>query len=179
LLTNIGRYGAGLIFPFDLEAVKPFFRPRPDLLLVGSLVGIGVFFALLRFVVARRPLVFACAWIGITLLPVLKFAGPWYLYIPSMGVALGLGYLLAAFVPRGKVERVRRWIVVAIIIGIHLFGIAQEEYNTRIASNMSRQVLSELIQYVPAAKKAILINAPSQYRGVPVFGWKGNLLSGL
>jgi len=162
LLTNIGRYGAGLIFPFDLEAVKPFFRPRPDLLLVGSLVGIGVFLVLLRFVVARRPLVFAFAWIGITLLPVLKFAGPWYLYIPSVGVALGLGYLLAAFVSEGKAERVPRWIAVAMIIGIHLFGLAQAEYNTRIASNMSRQVLSELIQYVSAAKKAILINAPSQ-----------------
>jgi protein O-mannosyl-transferase len=137
LLTNIGRYGAGLIFPFDLEAVKPFFRPRPDLLLVGSLVGIGVLLALLRFVVARRPLVFACAWIGITLLPVLKFAGPWYLYIPSAGVAFGLGYLLAAFVSKGKVKRVHRWSVVAMIIGIHLFGLAQAEYNTRIASNMS------------------------------------------
>ena len=178
-LTNIGRYGVGLIFPLDLEVIKPFLRPHPNLLLVASLVGIGIFLVLLRFMHSRRPFVLASMWIGITLLPVLKFSGPWYLYIPSVGVALGLGYLSGTFVWEGNIAWIHRWLVVTILLGVHLLGLAQIEHNTMIASGMSEQVLSDLIQYVPASKKAILINSPAQYRGVPVFGEKGNLLRGL
>lgn len=173
LAVNLARYAVELASPVSLDAMKPFLRAHPEIFQVGEfLLAVAAFAAM--WVAARRPvLLLAAGWVVLALLPVLRVFAPWYLYIPSAGLAIGVGSLLAAL---WNVERTSVrvggicTVVVLIVVGWlpHISRSAE-------ASRLSRNVLSDLQETALTGRSIELLNLPSDYRGVPVFGWPGNL----
>ena len=163
-----------LVSPLDLENVKPFFRAHPTLLLLCAAFILGVSLLALRWIVRSRVLLLSALWTGIALLPVLRVFGPWYLYIPSTGVALACGYALNAVIRGTRAPWLKKAAIAAVAI-LLLFGLAQTQRDTKVASDLSYAVVSDLMRLLPVNGRAIVLNLPPEYRSVPVFGWPGNL----
>jgi hypothetical protein len=174
LLTNLPRYAVSLLVPIDLEAIKPFFRAYPE-----AFLGASTLLALFGLVVARhlardRILLVALVCTTICLLPVVRVYAPWYLYIPSVGIAILIGRL-TDLVPNIWGQRSWVRVLVLVLLAANLFGLAQAQSWAYISGQITARVIQTLRSEVPRDGRAVALSVPTEYRGVPVFGWIGNL----
>ena len=174
ILTNVARYAVTLTFPLDLEILKPFFRSHPNLLLGASVVIAGgcIYFA--RSIGRDRTLLVLLGCVALSLIPVLRVFGPWYLYIPSVGVALFVGRAFE-LVERGiKRKAAISWALV-LLLGLQISGLGQRQLWAFRAGKLTSEAIETLAVNVDAGNRVAVLSLPTEYRGVPVFGWLGNL----
>jgi hypothetical protein len=174
LFANLPRYAVGLVFPVDLETIKPFLRAHREVLFLVSAIT-AVFCLVVGRKLARDRIIFSiiiCT--CICLLPVLRVYAPWYLYIPSVGVALMIGRL-AVLVPRIQMRKVWVRAFVLVIVIVHLTSLAQAQIRAYTSGSLTDGAIQSLRSLVPKKGRAVVLAIPSEYRGVPVFGWIGNL----
>jgi len=61
------------------------------------------------------------------------------------------------------------------LIGIHLAGLAQAMSWASTSGALAHGAIQTLKHSVERGGRAVVVAIPSEYRGVPVFGWIGNL----
>ena len=178
LMVNIARYGVSLISPFDLEPLKPVFRSHPKVL-IGLAVAICLATTILaRRILLSRELVFPCLWVSLGLLPVVRLYAPWYLYIPSAGVAIAWGYAIHVFASSGVSRAVLRVVLVGLVVA-HVGELLRTQHRTRAAGQVAAQVVRTLRNETEAGESVLILSLPSEARGIPIFGWTGNLQYGM
>ena len=178
MLMNFSRYTAGLSIPIDLEVIKPFFRAHPPALIVACIALAALSLLLLRNFVRDRILLAIVVCTGICLVPVIRVFAPWYLYIPTLGTALVVGRL-SDKLPRASLSRVWVRLSLVVLIGFHLAGLAQAMSWASTAGALAHDAIQTLKDSVGKGGRAVVVAIPSEYRGVPVFGWIGNLQYGV
>lgn len=168
LLSSFVAYAATVLSPWGLEALRPWlhahlFLAAPPVL--AALVGAAVL--LWRRRASRPPgWLVPLLWIPLTLLPVLRLFSPWNTYLPSVGAAL--------LVPRLAQTALCVCLAAGMAYSLHL------EFEWREGSRLVRSFLAEVRRTAPPGAAPLLVaNAPSELRGVPVFGWTGGLESAL
>ena len=125
--SNLREYLVRMFIPVSptsmFVALKPTFVPL--LAKAYAVLGYVIPAALLAILASRapRPVKFALVWIPLTLLPVLFFnfrTSARYLYAPSMGLAMALGLLGAAWWARSHARGTtgRRWIAGAALVAL-------------------------------------------------------------
>ncbi|HAA74778.1 TPA: hypothetical protein DCE37_06655 [Candidatus Latescibacteria bacterium] len=176
--VNVARYGATLVVPFSLEEIKPFLRANPSILLVASVVGclVGIAGIVgLRKQKAALPVVLCTA---MAIFPVVRLFAPWYLYIPSLGVALLIG-LIASGIPEGF--RSRLWVrgaAVALLL-LHLVGLFQFQDAVRTSGRFIISCVEGLGKGLNQGDVGAVVAVPTEYKSIPAFGWIYNLRFGL
>lgn len=88
------REWRALLIPFDVP-LKAYLAEHPFIVLLGFVAGSFLLWPLRVRIVSGITL-YSVVWIVATLLPVMDVYNPWYLYLPSVGVALGAGWILGA-----------------------------------------------------------------------------------
>jgi hypothetical protein len=178
LAVNLARYLATLIVPFNLEAVKPFFRAHLWALLLASVLFLLLAMSgtlQLRRNKASLPVIL-CTLLAIS--PVIRLFAPWYLYIPSLGIAILLGIVIE-LVPSEAFGR--SWVrgLIVLIAGAHLVGLWQKQTAIRTSSDWVSVCIESLADEGSNGEIAIVTAVPTESVGIPAFGWIYNLQVGL
>lgn len=178
LAINLARYLATLTIPLDLEVVKPFFRAHLWVLVVCSLVFVLIAMGG-ALVLRRHPAsvpVIVCTLLAIS--PVIRLFAPWYLYIPSLGIAILVGLMIEL----APTEMLRRPVIrgmIGVLTIVHLIGLGQVQAAVRTSSDWVSECIDVLAREVEEGEIAVVTAAPTEYTGIPAFGWIYNLQYGL
>lgn len=96
IIRNLAIYAGLLVIPAGHHSLEGIISAYRSLLLPGIAVTALAAGALVWKYRARlHPLLFPLLWIIITILPVSRLVMRWYLYIPSIGFCMGLGWAVA------------------------------------------------------------------------------------
>ncbi len=129
-IVLVARHLAKLVFPIHLSLQYPFqATTRLNLEFLCASLVIAVLVTAIFLFRKRRPLLaFSLAWFFLTLAPALNLTGVGenvfadrYLYIPSMGFALAIGWLWIRFWEWGRARRwgsALSWTTAGIVLGL-------------------------------------------------------------
>lgn len=164
--TTFARELRFLLLPFDVP-LKASVLAYPLLSLLACLALVAVLYAVAPRLRSRFTL-FPMVWLVVTLLPVLNVYNPWYLYIPSAGVALGAGWFFG-----GRIAGWRGWVVAAGVIGaLCLYSL---EINARAqvwteAGRIVNVVAQDYARQTDGrAVRPVFLSIPGELGGIPVF----------
>jgi len=170
IVRNVASYIGLLIVPAGHYALERLVTEYPSLFIASAaalLVGGGLL--LWRFRRAATPLVLAALWVLLTLIPVSRLAMRWYLYIPSVGFCIALGWLIDRF---GR-DRFGRLATTAAIIWFGYSAITLASTVEWIAAGQIGDRLVEDLQHKidrnPGKDTLVFLTTLAKIRTVPVF----------
>ncbi len=169
---NILKLTGFLTIPFGYEFFELLYSKYPAIFLSTAIVcvfGMIIFF----YFVCRKDKAFFYILIFfiIITLPFFQLVMRWYLYLPSVGFSLFIGYLIYK-VKRGK-KRYGR-----IILGIYLFlcviGYMYYTYVWYLNSNFNKELIKKIIMLMKQhrdKKYFYIVNLPAKIYRCPTFGY--------
>jgi hypothetical protein len=140
IVKNIATYIGLLVIPFGHYQIEGMLSGHPKLFMLLALLALAAgLFLLWRFRGTTRPFLLCALWIGITLLPVSRLMMRWYLYIPSVGFCMGVGWLLS------RLGTERRAVAIAAVVWLLYvtIGVGQS-MQWRDASGIAGRLLRQL-----------------------------------
>jgi len=170
LVKNSAAYLGLLAIPGGHIEIARFLKSHPAWFIILSLAGLVVFLFFLNRMRKSPPLLFCTLFILITLLPVLRLMMRWYLYIPSLGFCLALGYALQ------RLQEVKRggarlsYLLAGLIFFGYAFFIFQEQNRWVQAGQLSREFSEKLCRAMIAHEvhKCLLLSLPGKLEETPV-----------
>lgn len=168
LLKNFMTYLGLLVVPAGHIAIGDFLRSYPwafvaaGFLLSGTLL---VFFGKFK---SRHMLLLTTACV-VTLLPVLRLAMRWYLYIPSIPFCLALSHIVASakFPPKDKLKKAAVFLLILGVFAIPLW-IHQTQWVTagKLASELSHAIAGKMDKL--GTREAVVLNTVAEVNEIPV-----------
>lgn len=170
IVRNVGTYLGLLVIPTGHGAIEETLRGNPLLfvaLAAGSLLVATV--VLVRWRRTLAPLLFCSAAMLLTMLPVLRLMMRWYLYLPSVFFAIGLGWLLsrALLLKRGLAFAATAIILLA-YAAIDLVAIDAWVDAGRLAEGLGAQLRSVALD-ARAGDTLRFATVPGKLGAAPVF----------
>lgn len=170
LLKNSAAYLGLLVIPGGHIEIARFLKSHPTLFVILAFAGLAIFLFLLKRIRHSPPLLFCTLFILITLLPVLRLLMRWYLYLPSLGFCLALGYALQRL-HEAKQGRARlAYLLAGLVFFGYAFFIFQEQNRWVQAGQLSREFSEKLCRAIMAQQlqKCLLLNLPGELQETPV-----------
>lgn len=120
IIKNISSYIGLLIVPAGHFEIEQVLSTYPAVFIITAVLCVFiVIMAGWKFGRQHPEVLFFTLWILVTLLPVSRLMMRWYLYIPSVGFCLGLGWLVAQL---GK-KRIRHAVIAGSLVWLLYAGI--------------------------------------------------------
>lgn len=157
-----------LVLPFHVS-FKALARQH-TVLFVGSALLVAAAFLPLLCQIRRRTILLPLGWIAITLLPVFNFFMPWYMYLPSVGFALGLGWVLGA-AGRGRRLSLLGFALFLLVMGAYAVQMQSRLRAWGVASQTAGRVVSQYLDRMggPGTYRPVFLCVPGIVDGVPVY----------
>ena len=181
LFVNAARVTAAVLAPWGLEDLKPLFRTYPHGLviatLIGSLIGVVLLYRFRGRMEARHLL--CLAWIGVTMLPVLRIFSPWNTYLPSAAAAMLIAGVVSGGSDRAKRSTQREAFLAGLVVLFVVYSVRHQGH-WRDAGSLCRQVLDAVVRTSEERPDGFyLANLPTELGEAPVFGGFWGLQSGM
>ncbi len=170
LVKNSAAYLGLLAIPGGHIEIARFLKSHPALFIILSLAGLVIFLFFLNRVRKSPPLLFCTLFILITLLPVLRLMMRWYLYIPSLGFCLALGYALQRLKEAKRGGARLSYLLAGLIFFGYAFFIFQEQNRWVRAGQLSREFSEKLCRAIIELQmqKCLLLSLPGELEETPV-----------
>ncbi len=170
LVKNLAVYLGLLVIPGGHAAIGNVLKAHPLWFAVLALGALVLLILSLRWLGTSPPFLFMLLFILLSLLPVIRLVMRWYLYIPSMGFCLMLGYGVCKTASRGARGQ---WaagmaaLTLALMYGAFLW---QAQGDWQQAGEISRNYTGKLAAAVAAQPGTdfYVLNVPGEVAEVPV-----------
>ncbi len=168
ILINAATYAAKCLAPWGLEALKPFFRTHPLLLILSAGASLTCGISALWY--WRRDLqtvhLFGLAFFSLSVLPVISLYSPWNTYLPSAGTALILATLFAW---SGKIGSNKlKVLTLCAFLALSIFYSLQHQQHWLAARRLCSQLTTAMAS-LPTTEPVYLANMPAEWDDVPLF----------
>lgn len=169
MIKNFAIYIGLLIIPGGHIAIAGFLHANPIffwLLSVGVLI---IFIASLFWIRKSTHMVFFTVFIILTLIPVSRLMMRWYLYIPSAGFCLAIGFALYNLYESAWGRKLSVFLFV--IIALAYSGFLQlEQWRWIKAGDVSRKISYEIARVISEQPfdEYYFLNVPAELKEVPV-----------
>lgn len=169
MAKNLASYIGLLIIPGGHIAIANFLKENPVVFGVLSISSIIAFAFLLSRIRKSKEAIFFMLFIVITLVPVIRLMMRWYLYIPSVGFCLAIGYGLIKMyqTKRGKRLAMLGFVVLAVTYG----GFLQLEQSRWVrAGEISRKISYDIARIIAAQSenRFVFLNTPAELGEIPI-----------
>lgn len=167
---NLVVYLGLLAVPGGHIAIGNVLKAHPLLFAGLTLAGLFLLGLAFRRLKTSPPLLFLLLFVLLTLLPVIRLVMRWYLYIPSLGFCLALGYLLPQLAAR---QSRSRQVAVAAMLGtglVYAGFLWQAQMDWRQAGELSRNYTGKLAAAIAGQPGTdfYVLNVPGEVAEVPV-----------
>jgi hypothetical protein len=169
LVENIAAFAGFLLVPFGHFAIEGFLSAHQAIFL-SALVGASILgcWILWKGIATSTSFAFAVLWIVVTLLPVLQLSMRWYMYVPSVGFCIGVGFLLALIFRRARVLAVTLTLVVITTYSVPLYA---QERTWLETSTLAERLLADVHAQAPSLSDndgIFVLALPAKFAGTPI-----------
>ncbi len=170
LFKNLAIYLGLLVIPGGHIEIAQYFQANPMAFAVAAIAAILVLVFSAGLFRRSRLLFFTLVFTLITLLPVLRLVMRWYLYIPSVGICLGLAYLLYLTNRSKRRIFVLSYGGVLLVCWIYAMFLMTDQRRWINAGNLSREYTGKVAATIAEnqLRSCYLLNVPGELAEVPV-----------
>lgn len=170
LLKNTAAFLGLLVIPGGHIEIGIFLNSNPLVFLALSIIVIVFLILFAKLFAKQKELLFFSFFVLLAILPVIRLTMRWYLYLPSVGFCLGLGYLFWKLKNlNGHYKKIAYFLLAVIVLTYSSFLIIEQNRWLK-SGQISRQV-SYLIADKIAEKnidQCLLLSVPAEYNETPV-----------
>lgn len=169
LAKNIAAFTGFLLVPFGHFAIEGFLTAHPAVFL-SALVGASVLgcWILWKGIATSTSFAITVLWIVVALLPVLQLSMRWYMYLPSVGFCIGVGFLLALIFRRARALAVALTLVLITAYSVPLYA---QERTWLETSTLAERLLRDVHTQVPSLSDndgIFVLALPAKLGGTPI-----------
>ncbi|MGA9363525.1 MAG: hypothetical protein WBW16_04065 [Bacteroidota bacterium] len=166
---NIAAFAGFLLIPFGHFAIEGFLSAHQAIFL-SALAGASILgcWILWKGIAASTSFAITALWIVVTLLPVLQLSMRWYMYLPSVGFCIGVGFLLTRIFQRAGGLAVALTLVLITAYSVPLYS---QERTWLETSTLAERLLRDVHAQAPSLSDndAIFVLAlPAKLGGTPI-----------
>jgi hypothetical protein len=169
LVKNIAAFAGFLLIPFGHVAIEGFLSAYPAVFVAALVTAIILgCWILWKGIASSTSFAFTVLWIVATLLPVLQLSMRWYMYLPSVGFCIGVGFLLALIFQRAKVLAVALTLV---LITAYSGSLYAQERTWLETSTLAEKLLRDVHEQVPSVSDddgIFVLALPAKLGGTPI-----------
>ncbi len=169
IARNIATYIGLLVIPTGHYSLERLLSAYPGPIVAVALLAIVAACVMLwRTRTKAAPAIFSLLWILLTLIPVSRLAMRWYLYIPSVGFSLGLGWLLG----RATVRRRAAAGIAGAVLLLYAVVMVESALDWTEAGRVSEKLIDDLKAAKPSSRgrdTIVFANTLGKIGTVPVF----------
>ncbi len=170
LLKNTAVFLELLVIPGGHIEIGNFLNSNPVVFLVLSIIVIVVLLLFAKLFAKQKNLLLFSFFVLLAILPVIRLTMRWYLYLPSVGFCLGLGYLFWKLKNlNGHYKKIAYFLLAVIVLTYSSFLIIEQ--NRWLKSGLiSRQVSYQIAEKIAEENidKFMLLSVPAEYKETPV-----------
>ncbi|MEE8149680.1 MAG: hypothetical protein V3T75_04420, partial [candidate division Zixibacteria bacterium] len=170
LLKNTAAFLGLLVIPGGHIEIGDFLNSNPLVFLALSIIVIVFLLLFAKLFAKQKDLLFFSFFVLLAILPVIRLAMRWYLYLPSVGFCLGLGYLFWKLKNlNGHYKKIAYLLMAVIVLTYSSFLIIEQ--NRWLKSGLiSRQVSYQIAEKIAEENidKFMLLSVPAEYKETPV-----------
>jgi len=170
LIKNTAAYIGLLIVPGGHLQIGAFLKANPWFFLILSVSVIVFLLITFKWWRKSKWLVFFMVVILVSLIPVLRLLMRWYLYIPSIGFAFTLAYLLFKWYGRSGLERRLSIVAMILILMIYTVFLLKEQERWLDAGRLSGSITEEIAGQIIKGRlsRCLILNLPAELKETPV-----------
>jgi len=170
LLKNLATFIGLLIVPGGQIGLANYLKANPDVFATLAALSILLLVASLRWISRQKHLWFFSLFVLLTLLPVMRLAMRWYLYLPSVGFCLAVAYLLRQLYVRGDAWKRAAIGIAAIIALVYAYFLIVEQnrwlHSGRLAKKITMQITGKINE--DKTESCLILSVPGEYEETPV-----------
>lgn len=170
LLKNTAAFLGLLVIPGGHIEIGNFLNSNPLVFLALSIIVIVFLLLFAKLFAKQKDLLFFSFFVLLAILPVIRLTMRWYLYLPSVGFCLGLGYLFWKLKNlNGHYKKFAYFLLAVIVLTYSSFLIIEQ--NRWLKSGLiSRQVSYQIAEKIAEENidKFMLLSVPAEYKETPV-----------
>ena len=170
LLKDLATFIGLLIVPGWHITIANYLKAQPSVFTVLAAISIIALIVTARWLKRQKKLWFFALFVLLTLLPVLRLAMRWYLYLPSVGFCLGLFYLLHSLHQKGKLWKKISLGTTGLIIVTYVFFINVEQNRWLESGRLANRLSLEIARKIDSDKvdHCLILSVPGEYEETPV-----------
>jgi len=178
LLKNVAMFGGFLVVPGYHAEIGVYLQSHRTLFVMLAAVAFTALVVSFRWIVRSKVALFSILFIVLTLVPVVRLAMRWYLYLPSVGFCLLLGYITDRWWERSD-KKLPIAAAVTIVATIYAFFLVHEQTNWVRAGQISDKVSTEVASTMlnERISTAYVLTVPAEINQTPIliFGLGSNV----
>lgn len=170
LLKNLSVFLGFLMIPGGHIEIGNFLKSNPQVFVVFSFIVFALLLLLAKPIARNRKLMFCSLFVLLTLLPVMRLAMRWYLYLPSVGFCMGAAYLIWKLHSLNSHWKKVAYFVLVIIALTYSAFLILEQNRWLKSGQISRQVSYQIAEKIAQENidKFMLLSVPAEYKETPV-----------
>lgn len=170
LAKNAATFMGLLIVPGGQIEIGNLLKSNQTIFAIIAVVAMLIFIFSFRWIRREARLFFFALFILITLLPVVRLAMRWYLYIPSIGFCLALAFLLRKMSIKSDLLRKGALILTAAIALTYTLFVTLEQHrwikSGEIAGISSEQLAAQIV--IDEPYRCLVLNPFGEFEETPV-----------
>jgi len=169
LLKNLATFVGLLVVPGGHITIGEHLQSHPELFQVLAAAGLVLMALTFRWAINHKWAMLYLLFMLLTMLPVLRLAQRWYLYLPSVGFCCLLGWLVAR---ARESKTLKNWAGVAAVLVFAMYAgfLVREQTRWIAAGEMAQEFTDKLVNEIAKdqIEKAYVLTVPAELNQVPV-----------